>query len=180
MKFKNLVIQDCFLIEPKKNNDDRGSFFRIFCAKEFKKKKILFNIKQTNISYNKKKFTFRGFHYSLPRFVENKIITVVSGKIENHVIDLRKNSKTYLKKIKVNLDSKKNNVLFVPSGCANGFLTLKDNTLVHYYMDNFYSKNKKNYQGFAYNDSFFSVTLSKKPKIISKRDKNFKSFNKNV
>ena len=59
-------------------------------------------MKQCNLSYNKKKFTFRGFHYSTNKHIENKILCVVNGKIENFIIDLRKNSKSYLKKNKSN------------------------------------------------------------------------------
>ena len=179
MKFFELAIDNCFLIKPEKKKDVRGSFFRVFCQKELEKKKIYFKIKQTNISYNKKKFTFRGFHYSSVKFIENKIINVVSGKIENHIIDLRKNSKTFLKKVKLNLDAEKNDILYIPSGCANGFLTLRNNTMVHYYMDNYFTK-KKVYKGFSYDDPFFSIKLFKKPAIVSKKDKNFKAYVNNV
>lgn len=176
MIFKKLNIKDAFLITPKKNYDLRGAFFRTFCEKEINKNGINFKIRQCNLSYNKKIYTFRGLHYSSNLHRENKIIFVANGSIENHMIDLRKNSKTYLKKIKLKLDSKSNNLIYVPTGCANGFLTLKKDTLVHYYMDNFYNKKKLIYRGIRYNDPYFKFKIKKKPLVISKKDKNLNNF----
>ena len=107
---------------------------------------------------------------------ENKMLTVVRGCVENHMIDLRENSKTYLKKIKLKLDSDKNNLLYVPTGCANGFLTLKKDTLVHYYMDNYYNKNNSVYLDIRYDDPLFRIKFDKKPLVISKKDQNLKNF----
>lgn len=176
MKLKKLEIKDALLIEPNKNYDLRGAFFRTFCEKELKNNGLNFKIKQCNLSYNKKRYTFRGLHYSSTSHKENKILCVVNGSIENHMIDLRKNSSTYLKKINIRLDSNKNILIYVPSGCANGFLTLKEDTLIHYYMDNFYSKNILAYKGIRYDDPFFKIKIFKNPKIISKKDQNFKNF----
>jgi len=176
MNYSKLKIQDAILFAPKKNFDSRGFFSRTFCEKEIKKVGINFKIKQCNLSFNKKKHTFRGMHYSHNFHKENKILCVVNGSIENYMIDLRRNSRTYLKKIKVVIDSKKNNLIYVPTGCANGFLTLKDNTLVHYYMDNFFSKKINSYYGIRYDDPFFKIKLKSKPVVISQKDKSFKNF----
>jgi|TARA_B100001093_G_C26514101_1_gene878809 dTDP-4-dehydrorhamnose 3,5-epimerase len=176
MKFKKLNIQDAFLIEPNKNYDLRGAFFRTFCEKELNSYGLDFKIKQCNLSYNKKKFTFRGLHYSTISHKENKILLVANGSIENYMIDLRKNSSTYLKKIRINLDSFKNNLIYVPTGCANGFLTLKKDTLIHYYMDNYYNKNKSVYKGIRYNDPLFKIKIKKTPSVISKKDQSLNNF----
>ena len=178
MKFKKLYIQDALLIEPKKNYDLRGAFFRTFCEKELKNFGLNFKIKQCNLSFNKKKYTFRGLHYSSILHKENKILQVVNGSIENHMIDLRKNSNTYLKKIKIRLDSNKNNLIYVPTGCANGFLTLTKDTLVHYYMDNYFNHNVSLYKGIRYNDPLFKIKIKKTPVIVSKKDKNLENFKK--
>ena len=176
MIFKKLNIQGAYLIHPEKNLDLRGAFFRTFCENEINKVGINFKIKQCNLSYNKKKYTFRGLHYSSNLHRENKIIFVAEGSIENYMIDLRKNSKTYLKKIKLKIDSKKNNLIFVPTGCANGFLTLEKNTLIHYYMDNFFNKKKLAYKGIRYNDPYFNINIKHRPKEISNNDKNLVNF----
>ena len=176
MIFKKLNIKDAFLIKPKKNYDVRGAFFRTFCEKELKDYGLNFKIRQCNLSFNKKKYTFRGLHYSSNLHKENKILFVANGSIENHMLDLRKNSNTYLKKIKIKLNSTSNNLIYVPTGCANGFLTLKKNTLVHYYMDNFYSKKKLVYYGIRYNDPSFKLNITKSPVVISKFDQSLDNF----
>lgn len=176
MIFKKLNIKDAFLIKPKKNYDLRGSFFRTFCQKELNKHVLDFKINQCNLSYNKKKYTFRGLHYSSSSHRENKILFVVNGSVENHMIDLRKDSNTYLNKIKIKLDSNNNYLIYIPTGCANGFLTLKKDTLVHYYMDNFFNEKKFIYKGIRFNDPLFKIKLKKTPVVISKKDKNLRNF----
>jgi len=176
MKFKrSKIIKDLFLISNGSFKDSRGTFSRIFCSKNLKK--ISFNVAQGNLSYNKKKHTLRGFHFQKGKNSEKKILTPVQGSIFNVVIDLRKNSKSFLKYEKIVLRSKKYQSLYVPDGCANAYLTLENNTIIHYYMGNFYDK--KSYSGFRYNDDFFKIKWPFKPKVISKKDNEYQNFDLN-
>ena len=178
MKIKKTNINNCYLITPKKSFDLRGSFHRTYCKKTLKKYKINFEVKQTNTSINKKKHTLRGFHFQKKPYIENKILNLISGSIFNVTVDLRKNSKTFLKKFFHNLDSKKNEAILIPAGCANAFLTLEDNSIIHYYMDSYYEENlKSNYLGFRYDDEIVKINWPFKPKILSKKDKNYPKFN---
>tara|TARA_B100000941_G_C28469546_1_gene535584 strand:- start:217 stop:744 length:528 start_codon:yes stop_codon:yes gene_type:complete len=173
MKFKKLKITDQFLIKHYIFKDKRGSFKRSFCLNQLKKRKINFGIKQGNISENLYKGTLRGFHYQSKK-QDAKIITCISGAIFHVTIDVRKKSKTYLQISKNVLSSKNKNSLIVPGGCANAFLTLEKNTIVHYYMNQFY--NPKNDKGFKFDDSFFKIKWPIKPKIISKKDKSYTNY----
>ena len=174
MKFKRFKkIKDLTLINNESFKDDRGAFSRIFCLKEFKKFK--FNVAQGNLSFNEKKYTMRGFHYQKGMSSEKKILTPVKGKIFNIVIDLRKKSNSFLKYEKVILSSSNYQSLYVPEGCANAYLTLENDTIVHYYMGNFYNKNS--YSGFRYNDKFFKIDWPFKPKVISQKDNEYEDFN---
>ena len=65
-------------------------------------------------------------------------------------------------------------MLHVPKGCANSFMTLKNNTIIHYYCSQYYHPNYE--KGIRYNDSAFKIKWPMKPKIISKKDKNFKNY----
>ena len=106
MIIQSTNINDLKKIKLNKFNDSRGVFYRNFCEKELQsitKKKIV----QSNISINKKKFTLRGFHYQKNPSKEGKFITCVTGKVFNVTIDLRKKSKSYLKLVKMNINSKK-------------------------------------------------------------------------
>ena len=174
MKFKKNLIAGSYTIFPHTFRDKRGIFTRNFCKKKYKSKKIIFNIKQTNTSFNKHKGTLRGFHFQTNTKYDDKIISCITGSICNVTIDLRKNSKTYLKKQKIIISSKNKNSLLIPSGCANAFLTLEENTTINYFMNTFYLP--KNSKGIRFDDSFFQVKWPLKPKVISKRDKNFPKF----
>ena len=135
MLIKKTNFKDLLILNKNLFNDRRGYFYRDFCAKELKN--INFKIKQTNISFNKKKFTLRGFHRQLPPFEEHKIITCMSGEILNVSIDMRKKSKTYLKVFKKKLSEKNNLSILLPKGFANAYMTLKNNTKILYYMSKF-------------------------------------------
>ena len=173
MKFKKLKkIKDLLLINNSHFEDKRGVLSRNFCSKNLKK--LRFKVAQGNISYNKSKHTLRGFHYQKRKFKEKKIITAINGSIFNVVIDLRKNSKTFLKSEKIILKANNYQSLYVPDGCANAYLTLEKNTIIHYYMGNFY--NKKYYSGFRFNDNFFNINWPFKPKVISKKDRSYSDF----
>ena len=173
MKFEKTKIKGVYIINNNPFSDARGSFTRLFCKKEIKKK-IKFEIKQSNLSINKKKYTLRGFHYQIGKSSENKIIKCLKGKIFDIIVDLRKNSKTYKQFISITLDDKNNKSIILPRGCANAFLTLVDETLVLYYTDRYY--NKKFERGIRYNDPSFKFKWPMKPKIISLKDKNYMNY----
>ena len=173
MKIQKTKIENFKVIKLNKIKDLRGIFFRNFCEKKLlsiTKKKIV----QSNISVNKKKFTLRGFHYQKNPSKEGKFITCVTGKIFNVTIDLRKKSKSYLKLVKMNIDSQKNKIIYVPPGCANAFLTLANNTIIHYLMTDFYKP--ESYKSFNYKSKEIKVNWPAKPLIISSKDKNAKNL----
>lgn len=175
MQIIKTKFQSLFVIKKEMYKDNRGFFYRDYCLKELKNLK--FKIKQTNLSYNKKKYTLRGFHMQRPPYGEMKIISCLYGEIYNVSIDLRKKSDTYLKCFKIKLSEKNHISVVVPKGFANAYLTLKDNTKVLYYMSNVYKPSKE--YGFKYDDEFFSVKWPYKPKVISKKDLNLKDFDPN-
>ena len=167
-------IEGVKLIQHKPYIDRRGYFTRIYCEKMFKKIGITKKIKQENFSFNKDKLTLRGFHYQKEPFSQDKTLHCVVGSIYDIVVDLRKKSKTYLKWINFNLNSFDNFSLYVPKGCANAFLTLEPNTLVHYNF--FYEYVPSSYKGIRYNDPLFKFKWVKRPKIISQKDLNYPNY----
>tara|TARA_Y100000590_G_scaffold259667_1_gene291567 strand:+ start:908 stop:1435 length:528 start_codon:yes stop_codon:yes gene_type:complete len=167
-------IKDSYLFKSKSIKDERGSFSRLFCKKEFKIKDNI--IKQVNLSFNKKKLTLRGFHYQEQPFSEGKYMYLLQGSIQFILIDLRKNSNSYLKRFSKIIKDKDNYIIFIPKGCANAFLTLESNSKILYFMTEFYKQNLA--KGIRYDDPFFKVKWKHKPLIISKRDKKFPLFRK--
>ena len=80
----------------------------------------------------------RGMHYQVPPYEEAKLVRCTKGAIYDVIVDLRPDSKTYMKHYGVQLDSENRSMLFVPEGFAHGFLTLEDNTEVFYQMSEFF------------------------------------------
>lgn len=174
-KLINTAFKDLIVFNHHNFNDKRGSFSKLYSEDFlFKKKKI--KIKQINFSLNKKRGTIRGMHYQIGKFAEEKIVTCISGKIFDVVIDLRKNSKTYLKSFSKIIKANSYESIIVPPSCANAILTLKHNTILHYYMGDYF--NKKQYMGIRYDDKFFKIKWPFKPKIINERDRNYPDFKK--
>ena len=174
MKFIEQEIKGVFLIEPERFVDKRGIFRRHFCQKELAEFGFDFNVAQSNISENPHLYTLRGFHYQMPPFGEDKILTCFTGAIYDIVVDIRKDSETYLKWIKVEISAENKQSLLVPSGCANSYLTTSEDTLVHYYMSEFYQPNS--YTGFRYNDPAFDFQWPVEPICISDRDLEYHDF----
>ena len=170
MIFNQQQIADVFLIEPQSHSDERGLFRRHYCEKELKENGIDFTVKQANVSENSKKHTMRGFHYQEAPSKESKIISCISGSVFNVIIDLRKNSPSFLKWQAFNISSDSRQSLYIPVGCANAFLTLENNTLIHYYMNDFFTTESL---GFRYNDPLFSINWPEKPNCISNKDNNY-------
>ena len=167
MIFKKQELEGVFLLEAQSHHDERGLFRRHYCEKEFLDNGIVFSVKQGNISENKYKYTMRGFHYQNPPSKESKIISCISGSVYNVLIDFRKGSPTFLKWQEFNLSSEGRESLFIPVGCANAFLSLEDNTRIHYYMNDFFTTDSL---GFRYNDPAFTIPWPAEPQHISDKD----------
>lgn len=173
MFIKKLKILGAISINFEKKKDKRGSFQRIFSKDALKKLKINFSPKQESISENKKKYTLRGMHFN-KIYHETKIVTCIQGEVMDVIVDLRKNSKTYLKWDKVILSDKLGNSIYIPAGCAHGFLTLKENSKLYYLINKNY--NKKNNIGFIYDDRRINIKWPNRKFIISDEDKKLKEI----
>lgn len=172
MKFLKQKIKGVFLIKPEPFKDKRGMFRRHFCKKELKKFDIDTSVQQANISENPKKGTLRGFHYQKKPHQEAKTISCLKGSFFDVIIDLRKNSSTYKKWQSFVITEKNRFSLHIPKGCANAFLTLENNTLIHYYCSNSY--NPKFESGVLFNDPALKIKWPFKPIHISEKDKSHK------
>ena len=168
---KKLKIKNSFLISLDKKEDFRGYFARLFCKDTLKKIGISNTIKQLNLSKTKKKGTIRGLHYQIGKFAETKRIIVLKGKIFDVSIDLRKKSKTYLKKNLVYLSEKKLQMLVIPKGVAHGYQSITNDTVVMYLNDNNYSKT--NEFGVRYNEKKIKINWPIKKIFLSSKDKNY-------
>ncbi len=173
MKITKLPIKDCYKILFKPNKDGRGYFTRTYCKKEFKKFGVNDKWVQNNLSLNKNKSTLRGLHFQTKPFEEDKFVRCIQGSVMDYVLDLRKKSKTYMKLIQIKLSDKNFVSIYVPRGCAHGYITLENNTILSYSVTNYY--NKKNERTFSFFNKKLKIKFPIKPKYISKKDLNPKN-----
>ena len=170
MKIIKTKIKGVLIIQNKLFKDNRGYFTESYNLKKFKKLNIKTTL-QDNVSFNKKKYTFRGLHYQIKPYAQSKLIRVDEGEILDFILDLRPRSKTYLKMIIIKLSEKDQKQIYIPKGIAHGYLTLKPNTKVHYKVDQYYSP--KHEQGINIKDpklKFKKININKF--ILNKKDKN--------
>jgi len=177
LKFTNTSFKDLWVIEPEIKKDDRGFFTRLFCKNEFSDINFTKEFIQENLTLTKKKGTFRGFHYQLNPYQETKLVRCINGKVLDIVIDVRKDSDTFLNSYYLELDSEKLNMLFIPEGFAHGFQTLTNNCLMLYLHTNYY--NAQYERGININDPLIKCSLPLPIKNISERDKNHPFINLN-
>lgn len=174
MKILEQKIPGTYLIQPEPFEDERGRFRRAFCCEEFSKKGIPFQIKQTNFSENKTQGTLRGIHFRKEILPESKVLTCVRGKIFNVIVDLRRKSPMFGKWISLELSAENGWAVYLPHGCANGFLTLEADTAVHYYHGSVYQNGADT--GVAYDDPYFGIQWPFAPNVISEKDKTYEKF----
>ena len=164
---KETKIKNLYIFESQKFHDKRGSFQRVFCKKELKKI-INKNIVQANISINPKIGPFRGLHYQIGKFSEDKLITCIQGSIFDIAVEI-KSLKNKKYKIHTEILSDKNKkMIYIPKGVAHGFQTLKKNTIVLYFHTNYYSADHQKTIGVK--SKLLNIKLPKKITMISKKD----------
>ena len=151
-------------------SDKRGYFREIFKNNFFKKKKIIFCC----ISKSKKN-VIRGFHLQ-KRFQQDKLVSVIKGKIFDVAVDLRKKSRTFGKHYSIILSEKNSTSLFIPAGFAHGFCGLENDNLVFYGLTNY--RSKKYEVGILWNDKTLKVKWPVTKPILSRQDKNNVTFEK--
>lgn len=173
---KFLNIKNLFgFYNNKKIFDMRGFFFKVFDSEVYKKSKYKHVIKQVNISNNKKKGTIRGLHYQINKYKEQKTIICIRGSIFDVLVDIRRNSKNYLKCFKNKISEKNGKILIVPIGFAHGYQTLEKNTQVLYLHSNTYSK--KNERSLNPMDASLNIKWPIKIKHVSTKDKKTRMIN---
>ncbi len=174
MIFTGTGIEGVYIIEPEPFTDERGFFARSFCREEFLKNGLDTEFVQCNISYNKQSETLRGMHYQIPPFEEAKIVSCTRGSIYDVVLDLRRGSSTYRQWFGAKLSERNYKMLYVPKGCAHGFLTLDDDCVVYYQMTEFFHPECA--RGVRWDDPAFGIAWPHPAKIISEKDQNYPDY----
>ena len=174
MNIRNTNIPDVVIIEPRVFNDARGYFFESYNKKSFDE---LIGDDINFIQDNEAKSSYgvlRGLHFQKGQHAQAKLIRVVSGKVLDVAVDIRKDSPTFGKHVSQILSEENKLQLFIPHGFAHGYCVLSNNASLHYKVSKHYNKDHES--GFIWNDKSIGIKWPVSNPIISERDKNFKSF----
>ena len=155
MNFIRTQIPDVIIIEPTVHGDHRGYFVETFRADKleaFLGYKL--NFGQDNESKSSKG-VLRGLHYQLAPHAQTKLVRVISGRVLDVAVDIRKNSPTFGQHVAVELTADNKRQLLVPRGFAHGFVVLEDDTIFAYKVDNYYSPECD--RGIAFNDPALNI-----------------------
>ncbi|MBU3002087.1 dTDP-4-dehydrorhamnose 3,5-epimerase [Paraglaciecola arctica] len=174
MIFHPTTLDQAFVIEYEPIKDERGFFARSFCQNEFAQRALEKNVAQCNVSFNLKRGTLRGMHFQLSPHSEAKLVRCISGSIYDVIIDLRKDSVSYLQWFGCELSSKNRKSLYIPEGFAHGFQTLQDDSEVFYQMFDFYSPMCA--VGIRWDDPQFNISWPLPVNNISEKDQTYPDF----
>jgi len=168
MKIKKTKFKDLVILQTKNYTDNRGYFKEVFKHKLLNQK-FIFDC----MSFSKKN-TLRGLHFQ-SKNPQGKLLTVLSGKIFDVAVDLRKNSKTFGKHFSIIIDSKSNFSIYIPPNFAHGFLCLSKTCSVYYKCTTY--RDKISEKTLFYNDPKLKIKWPGRNFLLSKKDKCGQSFN---
>jgi len=174
MIFKETKLPGVFEIDVEPKADERGLFARTWCQKEFVDRGLKGNVVQCSLSFSPRRGTLRGMHYQVAPHGETKLVRCTSGAVYDVVVDLRPESPTFKDWIAVVLAAETRKTMYVPEGCAHGFLTQEDETEVFYQMSEFHDMEFA--RGVRFDDPAFHIDWPDKIEVISQRDRNYPDF----
>ncbi|WP_375325916.1 dTDP-4-dehydrorhamnose 3,5-epimerase [Flagellimonas sp. GZD32] len=176
IKATETKLKGCYVLEPEVFEDERGYFFESYNHREFCEAiGQVVTFVQDNQSFSKKG-VLRGLHFQKGEHAQAKLISVVNGKIQDVVVDLREDSPTFGQNLSIELSYENKKQLFIPRGFAHGFLTLSETANVFYKCDNFYYKDSE--EGIHYDDTELSIRwgFSNNEIRVSKKDRELPFF----
>jgi dTDP-4-dehydrorhamnose 3,5-epimerase len=169
-RFINTPLEGLIKIERNSISDHRGYFSRSYCKEELKEIDCNESIAQANFTLTRKKGSIRGMHFQYPPHSETKIVTCSRGKVIDIVIDIRKESATFLQWHAEELSESSHISLYIPKGFAHGFQTLTDDCQLMYFHTSFYEpKSERVINAF---DPLFKIEWPLMTTEISERDEN--------
>ena len=127
------------IVVPKRYIDPRGWFSEAYHEGRLRGIGIACHFVQDNQSKSKRTGTLRGLHFQLPPAAQDKLVSVLHGRIFDVAVDVRRGSPSYGNHVATELSAKSGQQLYIPTGFAHGFLTLEDETLVAYKVSNYYA-----------------------------------------
>jgi len=157
------------VVQRKAITDPRGFLSRFYCADEFREAGLDNKIAQINHTLTRKKGAVRGLHFQNPPHSETKLVSCIQGEIFDVVVDIRKESATFLCWHGEILSAENCKSLFIPEGFAHGFQTLTDNCELIYLHSVSYHRESEG--ALHVNDPRLSIAWPLAISEISERDR---------
>lgn len=173
--FREAKIKDAYVINSQIYEDNRGSFIKNFEKNIFSENEIDFDCTEDFITQSSK-YVVRGLHFQLYH-PQTKLVSVISGKVFDVIVDLREESETFGKWEGYYLSSNNRSSLLIPKGCAHGFVSLSESSVMSYKCDGKYDANTDT--GIIWNDKDIGIEWpipEGEHIILGKRDKELMTF----
>ena len=170
MKIEQLDLEGVYLIQNFSAKDERGVFVKTFHKDNFGLNNIETSFKESYYSSSIKN-VIRGMHFQIPPHDHNKLVYLTSGEIIDVILDLRKASSTYGKFISIQLKAFSNSI-YIPKGCAHGFLAKSEEVTIVYNVSSVYDQRCD--RGIRWDSFGFDWNVPNC--IVSERDATFPNF----
>jgi dTDP-4-dehydrorhamnose 3,5-epimerase len=174
MIYHETHVDGVFVVEPERIEDERGFFARTWDTREFAERGLNGSLVQCSVSFNRCARTLRGLHYQAAPYEEAKLVRCTRGALFDVALDLRPNSRTYTRWAGVELSAENTLGLYIPEGCAHGFLSLTQDTEVLYQISQFYEPEAA--RGVRWNDPAFAIRWPSDVVVINERDRTYADF----
>jgi dTDP-4-dehydrorhamnose 3,5-epimerase len=172
---KPTKLSAAFIIEPELFKDERGFFARCWSEQELAALGVEGRFIESNVSFNKDAGTLRGMHYQAAPYGQAKLVRCTRGSIYDVGVDLREDSETFKQWVGVELSAENRLMLYLPGYFAHGYLSLENNTEVHYQVTAVYAPEFS--RGFRWNDPSFGIQWPALDALqLNERDREYPDF----
>ena len=174
MKFTPTPIAGVTVVEQQQIRDERGYFARSWCQKEFTAQGLTARVVQANTAHSLVAGTLRGMHFQRAPHAETKVVYCSRGAVYDVAVDLRPGSASFRQWFGIELSAANGKSLVVPEGCAHGYLTLSDDTVLDYLTSEMYAPAAAS--GVRFDDLAFSITWPTAIRVVSQPDRAWPDF----
>ncbi len=174
MTFEPTAIPGVVVVRPERHEDERGFFFRTWEGPALAAQGLNPHLAQCSASFNRARGTLRGLHNQAAPHAEAKLVRCTRGAVYDVALDLRPGSPAFKRHVGVELNEESGLALYVPEGCAHGFLTLEDASEVLYLISAPHAPEAA--RGVRWDDPAFAIAWPAPVRVIKDRDAAYPDF----
>jgi len=169
LTFESTAIGGVYVIDIAPIADDRGFFARTFCRSEFAARGLEPAVEQSNMSRNHVAGTLRGLHFQTAEAPESKLVRCTRGAVFDVLVDLRPESTTFGEHLAIELSEDNHRAVYVPAMFAHGYMTLVDDTEVHYQVSCEATPGTE--RGLLFDDPVLEIDWPMTARVVSDKDR---------